>query len=1103
MSIFKERYDNLNERQKEAVDAIEGPVMVIAGPGSGKTELLGLRVANILRRTDADPEDILCLTFTDAAARNMRERLAGLIGKDAYKVAIHTFHSFGSEIINRHPEYFYSGAVYAPIDDIAKTEIIEDIIRHLKWNSRLKSYHVEQGYTYLRDIIARIDEIKKGGLSPKELESLLLENREFEKAANELIGKAFEARISSGMIPGLEQLLADLAAIPTAKREEPLSDYPFLKEKVIGSLSDAVREAEETEEKRSKTKPITGWKKDYLRKNAAGKCVLRSSVHAEELLDLAKVYEEYQDRIHREGFYDFADMILDTVQEIEKNPELRYELQEKYLYVLVDEFQDTSGAQMRLLDAVVNMEVSEGRPNVMAVGDDDQSIYKFQGANLMNFSEFLARYKDVKKVVLTHNYRSTQSILDFGRSVIERAEGRLAKKDDSIVKELIAARMKGGVEDIRQKEFPTKTEEHVFVAEEIKKLREKYPEESIAVISRRHGDLEEISALFDYYDIPVAYERSKDILGERHIREIITLSRFIDSLDSYGGGEADHYLPEILAFPFLGLERLDIWKIAVKAHRSRSMNWLEVMLSYGGRPKSLAEFLIALGAEAKRRTAEEMLDLITGTSRLDDLDFASGFRDHYFSKEKFGEDRLRYLEYLYDLQALFDKLRQYRGRETLYLRDLIDFIDLHETHKLPIYKERRFSKGKNAVCLMTAHKAKGLEFDTVFIINCNENSWMKDRAIGKLPFPENIPLSAEKDGLDDKIRLFFVAVTRARRRLYLANYSGDGEDGRSSDRLRFLDPDLSTMEIEALKAEAIRTEEEILALREEIRHYETGNADEEELLRSLLEDYRLSVTHLNNFLDITKGGPAKFLEDNLLQFPRAKNAAGSYGTAIHDSFREFYRRFKEREVLPAAAELQDIFEEKLRFQGLGKDDFAEKLEKGKDELEVFYQENKKRFCHDDLAEIDFRNEGVAVGDCPITGKIDRIAWEDADRKACRVFDYKTGKPFASWKPGDDKLRIKAYQYRNQLIFYKILMENSRSFHRSEVSGGGIDFLSALDGVLVRLELEIGAEDVSRIKGLIEAVYKKIMALDFPDIGKYPPDSKGILAFEDDLLAGKV
>lgn len=1103
MSNFKQRYDKLNERQKQAVDAIDGPVMVIAGPGSGKTELLGLRIANILRLTDADPEDILCLTFTEAAAKNMRERLAGLIGKDAYKVAIHTFHSFGSEIINRHPECFYEGAIYAPIDEITKTEIIEDIIKNLKWNSRLKSYHPEQGYTYLRDVIARIDDIKKGGLSPEEFELLILENKNFEDEANKLISKVFAARISFNMLADLEQLAADLAAIPIARRASPLSDYHPLKAVLLDDLGQAVSKAEETEEKKSKTKPITKWKKNYLKKNAAGKWLLGSSFHSKELLDLAKIYGEYQDRIHREGFYDFADMILDTVQELEKNPELRYELQEKYLYTLVDEFQDTSGAQMRLLDAVLNTEVNEGRPNVLAVGDDDQSIYKFQGASLQNFSEFLGKYREVKKIVLTHNYRSTQEILNYSKSVIERADDRLVKKDGSIVKDLIAARMKSGGGDIAQREFLTKIEEYIFIAEEIKRLRAEDSGREIAVIARKHGDLEELAVLFNYYALPVAYERNKNILQEKHIREIATLARFVNSLDSKGAEEADEYLPDILAFPFWELDRIDIWKIATESHRHWDKNWLEVMLEYGGRPKLIAEFLIALGAEAKRRTMEEILDFITGTDKIDGVEYVSGFKEYYFSKEKFNEDRLAYLEYLFDLQTLFGKLREYRSRETLYLKDLVDFLDLHETHKLSIYKSHRLSKGKDAVSLLTAHKAKGLEFDAVFIVNCNENAWMKDRNGGKLSLPKNIPLSAEKDDVDDKIRLFFVAVTRAKCKLYLTNYCADEGERRNYDRLRFLDPDIATSEIEAITTENIRSAEEIITFKEEIRHYGVKNIDEEELLKSLLEDYRLSVTHLNNFLNVTKGGPANFLESNLLHFPGAKSPASSYGTAIHESFREFYKRFKEKGRPPELSELQNIFEEKLGFQGLNKKDFAEKAEKGKDELESYYQKNANAFDAKDLAETDFKSEGVVVGECPVTGKIDRIAWEDEKAKICKVYDYKTGKPFGSWAPGDDYLKIKAYEYKNQLIFYKILIENSRSFHLCEVSGGGIDFISALDGEPFCLDLEIKSEDVARLRGLIEIIFGKIMRLDFPNIEKYPQNFKGVQEFEEDLLSGKI
>ena len=145
MSPFEIRYKALNAEQKEAVDAIEGPVMVIAGPGTGKTELLSLRVANILRKdTDIAPTNILCLTFTDAAAFNMRDRLVGLIGREAYRVAVHTFHSFGVEIINRHPEHFYAGAAFLPADDITQIEILQDIFEELDHGNPLRSQYQER-----------------------------------------------------------------------------------------------------------------------------------------------------------------------------------------------------------------------------------------------------------------------------------------------------------------------------------------------------------------------------------------------------------------------------------------------------------------------------------------------------------------------------------------------------------------------------------------------------------------------------------------------------------------------------------------------------------------------------------------------------------------------------------------------------------------------------------------------------------------------------------------------------------------------------------------------------------------------------------------------
>jgi DNA helicase-2/ATP-dependent DNA helicase PcrA len=156
---FTKRYGSLNKAQKKAVDTIEGPVMVIAGPGTGKTELLSVRAANILRSTDTLPENILCLTFTESGASAMRERLRTIIGKDAYKVAIHTFHSFGTEIMNQFSEFFYEGAHFRPADDLSRYEIIHSIFETLG-HANVLNKKMNGDYTYLSESLTVISELK-------------------------------------------------------------------------------------------------------------------------------------------------------------------------------------------------------------------------------------------------------------------------------------------------------------------------------------------------------------------------------------------------------------------------------------------------------------------------------------------------------------------------------------------------------------------------------------------------------------------------------------------------------------------------------------------------------------------------------------------------------------------------------------------------------------------------------------------------------------------------------------------------------------------------------------------------------------------------------
>ncbi len=1128
-NYFLERYANLNEEQKKAVDTIDGPVLVIAGPGSGKTELLSLRVANILRLTDTLPSSILCLTFTDSAAINMRKRLAGLIGQEAYKVAIHTFHSFGSEIINRNPEYFYQGASFNPADELIQFKIVEEILEGLKHDSLLRSYNPEQGYTYLRDILKKIGELKKGGLSPNTFREILEENKHYMELVNGFFPEIFSERMSKKTLEQIPGLIEKLQNTEMPPRTKPLP-YKSIQAQLTNSLQEAYELGMAGE--KPDTKPITAWKNEYLKKNDEDVPVLKELESIQKHFELCDIYEKYQQKLREEGYFDFEDMLMDTAEVISQNPELCYNLQERYLYVLVDEFQDTNAVQMRLLDLLLDAEINEGRPNILAVGDDDQAIYKFQGANLDNILNFHQKYLNPELIVLQKNYRSTQPILDLVRRIILKGNERLeARLPDQIKKDLQSANTGLATGEILEKEFQTGFEELAWIAEIIKnKLEnEKVSPSEIAVIAPKHRILEEAAKALDYFGIPVAYERKKDLLQQKHLREIILILRFVNTLLLKNQSEADEYLPEILSFDFWGIERLEIWKISAKAAREHKL-WLEIMLeSDHENIKNIARFFLELSITAKDSTAEEIIDLITGSTQdMGSIDedgmalnkgeidqarpssqkYRSPYKNYYFSNERFENSRLDYLEFLQSLQAFIRKIREYRGTETLMVKDIVEFVELHEKHHLSLYYKSSFNDEEKAVNLMTAHKAKGLEFENVFVLHCQEEFWI-DRRNDKLSFPSNIPLSPENDSVEDPLRLFYVALSRAKRNLYLCRHVYN-QKGNEQMRLRFLEEgdfekkkreNISLEQVQGLREEFAKGKglEKLLEFQFRVIRHKVRNIDENDLLKGLLKNYQLSVTHLNNFLNIVDGGPQKFLEQNLLRFPQMLAPQNAYGSAMHGALQEFLIAMKRTKNIPELEFLVQEFEKSLKKQSLNQKDFAYYLEKGRDHLKIYYEKRKADFNPLDQAEFDFKQQGVTLGDAHITGKIDKMRY-DEEKKEVLVFDYKTGKPLQNWQGQQDYEKIKAWKNRNQLIFYKILVENARDFKsRYKVRQGFLEFLEPVKGEIKLLSLDISEEETEKMKKLIQIVYQKIMALDFPDVSDYEQSIEGIQSFIDQLL----
>ncbi len=1134
---FEERYKELNKNQKKAVDTIEGPLLVVAGPGSGKTEILSLRVGKILKETQILPSNILCLTFTESATVNMRKRLAGLIGEEAYRVAIHTFHNFCVEIIQKYPEYFYNGAFYSPADELTQIQILQEIFEDLPPKNPLRVLHPEEGFVYLRDTLKIISILKKAGLDPEEFNEIIKHNEEILPNINEIIQSTFEEKISKEIFPKVEKALNKILKIAEKSTKTfPSLYFHNIALSIYTSLKKTYEEAVET----GKSTPITGWKTKWTKKDDEGKNIFKDFVNIEKLYAVSDIYSKYKKIMNQKSYYDFDDMILDCLSVLEKNPSLKYEIQEQYQYILVDEFQDTNEAQMRILRIIADAKVNEGRPNIMAVGDDDQAVYKFQGAELSNILNFKNIFRDVEIVTMTENYRSTQDILDIASHIIKKGEERLEKLLPEIEKELIASNNKISKGVIKRKEFQTVTHEYHYISREIEKLiKEGQKPENIAVIARKHAQLEKIVPYFQSVKIPIRYEREQNVFKEPHIAQLILISRFLISLSDKNKDEADEFLPKILSFPFWNIDREIIWKISLAARRGDPTKpncfgdtWLEIMLESEKEIIDIAKFFINLGVKSQSLPLEQILDEIVGAhlpvseenedddqieenKNIETKIFKSPFKEYYFSKNKFEHSRAEYLSFLSSLRVFVNALREYKNGEILTLKDLVEFVDLHEKNDISLNDQSPFAKLSGAVNLLTAHKAKGLEFETVFVLSCQDDIWANKRNPSKISLPINLPVEPAGDNEDDQLRLFYVALTRAKRFLYITSYQTK-EDGKDSQKLRFLisqEDEEKILKNEALRKiyleenfdpyETIPETHEVLTASWLDYHTPPFLGSEKNLLKTLLDDYKMSVTHLNNFLNVKKGGPQFFLEQNLLRFPQAKTVSGSYGSAIHSTLEKIILELKKGNEAKNE-EILEWFIVFLKKERLSLKDFEEYKERGIEALSVFLKNKKNVFTKNDIVEFNFRNQGVVVNESQLTGKIDRIV--NIDQNTLEVHDYKTGKATEDWAGKDDYEKTKLYEYEKQLLFYKILVENSREFaNNKKVKYGILDFVEPhkLNNKIIELKLSLDQDKIENLKKLIEIIYKKIINLDFPDTNKYSKDLKGIKQFEEDLIKGKI
>ena len=1068
----------LNSKQKEAVEYLEGPLLVLAGPGTGKTHLLSARVENILKKTDTNPENILCLTFTENGATNMRLRLLSTVREAARKLQIHTYHAFGADLLSQYKNYAekYDRELDEPIDDVKKYRMIKKIQGELPAMNILKRGAV-------KDIISTISSAKSARLTPGDLIKIAEMNESLSAELNFEIspilgaarkGARYSEAVKEVYFPIFEILQKHFSKKPILKDIEAVAN-PLGKELAeIISEEDARLEAGE----KVSVKGLTAWRNANFELDDKGEWRLKDRISNKKLRAVGEVMEKYQVMLEKEGLYDFDDMIEEAIKMLKKDRGFRLTLQERFQYILLDEFQDTNPSQAEIIKLLTDYE----KPNVMAVGDDDQAIFAFQGAEASNLLTFQQFYK-AKVVNLEENYRSKQEILDFSRKIADQIEDSFAKKQN-VPKILKAFKGKGA--ELSRHEFLTNDQEYQFVTDEILKLIKAGVKQSeIAIIAPKHKYIAPILPfLKESGKINIAYERRDNIFEDVRLSEILTLSRFVYDLSQ--GKNISSRLLEILAFPFWKIPAGEAISTVFRAKNDHKAGLDYLLKSESKKIKEVGEFLAKLAMVSFDTPLELMIDYMVGTVELDD--FRSPFLEFY-AKEQGDYETFELYE---NLAVLKQALESYvSGREKgVRLKDLVEMAKDYEEAEIALTNTSPYRDSEDAVQIVTAHKSKGLEYTYVFLVAVDHMSWGKGKGNNNLlSLPKNM-LQIRHTGVtdDERLRLFFVAITRAKTVLCITNSLKDFS-GKSPARLEYLgeyedeNGDVISPYIREdgkykIKQhyDDLRELRKVVDLRKTWRSaYAKHSPELKPILLKRMENYRLTASDLTSFVDITFGGPMIFYQNKVLLTPQPPADANiTFGNLLHSVFEKV-----TNEKISDATAIK-MFRSEAEKTDLTETEVKDLLEGGEVSLKISLETFGDLLrAQNSRAEVDFRAEHLTVEGIPVTGKIDHIQVND-EKKTIEIFDFKTG-TYHKEKWGSVS---SLYRYSLQLGFYKLILEASPRYKNYKVTKGHILFVRPDDeGKVYDKELdfdEFERKEEPKLKAMMVAVYHQATTLEFLD-----------------------
>lgn len=1000
---FTAAYNILNNEQRAAVDQIDGPVMVIAGPGTGKTQILSVRIGKILRETQTAPHNILCLTYTEAATAAMRKRLVEIIGPEGHQVHIFTFHGFCNQVIQENLGIFGAFRQLEPLSELEEIDIFRQIVDDLPDNHTLKRFKKDRYYESRR-MKSLFQMMKKENLSPEQMH---------------------------------RKLVAFL-------EDQKMNDEFYAKRKTTNGSG--------------KTYEVGEFRDDKFQKFADKYRDLEAAI---------PLYEAYAVALEAKERYDFNDMILWVLREFDNNPDLLAEYQERYQYFLVDEYQDTNGAQNGILKKLT--EFWKEQSNVFVVGDDDQAIFKFQGANIYGIKEFQERYHP-KMIVLQNNYRSTQPILDGASHLINLNTERLTNLIEGALPKNLISNKENQTTTLKLYAYESEAHEYAALAEKLKDLHEKktISLNEVAVIYRNHRQIEKLSTVMNKKGIPFSVKRKMNIMDMPLIKNIVNILRYLQEEYTLPHS-AEGRLFKILHFSCFEIGRDNLARIAMHINASHDrLRWAQVIESL--------ETLKQIGVTEPEKITQVAETLDNWITYMHDVTLQVLF-EQILNESGLLKFIMHHPEKSWFLQAVntfFNFIKDETAKDpSIHLEHVLSMLDKMEENKIPIAINKIISS-ENGVRFITAHSAKGLEFEHVYMLGSTRNIWDSNRKnTMQYPYPDNVNADVKTNEQDER-RLFYVAMTRAKSHLEIS-FSMISENSKELGPCRFVDELTSHPDLEK---ESISTSEEIR--QDFYSQYFTLTPQEvplieRDLIDAYLENYRLSVTHLNKYLLC----PLTFYFESILRVPTARNAATGFGNAVHHALEFFFRDMNEDKNQPAEVLLRKFKSGMKKYKSHFTPEEYESYRKyGMRILEAYYNKKIEKWKKADQYVLEARLIHGEYQGVPLKGMLDRV---DVFKNYVHVVDYKTGNYIRSknkMNPPND-YNPNGGDYWRQITFYKMLVDSDTKYDWN-LGSAEMDFVEPdkKTDQFYSKQFSVSPSDLAIVGEQIVNTYRKIKNYEF-------------------------